>query len=208
VRGASRDASPAEIKAAWRIATDKFEPGSGSGQFRMFNEAADVLLDPERREAYDASLEGDQARVQPAGDLKDGVAHLFGIQARAVHMREDAISCIHRRMSVGALAIDRAGDQQPMQRLHAPALVHQFRGQPVEQGWVQRRGAVSAKVEHPGHERLSEVAQPDVVHRHPCRQRIVPMSDPAGKRQASARAGRWGQRQRGAVEPRGGAHDG
>ena len=46
VLGVSRDASPAEIKAAWRHATDKFEPGSGSGQFRMFNEAADVLLDP------------------------------------------------------------------------------------------------------------------------------------------------------------------
>jgi len=34
VLGVSRDATPAEIKAAWRNATDKFEPGSGSGQFR------------------------------------------------------------------------------------------------------------------------------------------------------------------------------
>jgi Mce-associated membrane protein len=58
VLGVSRDASPDEIKAAWRTATDKFEPGSGSGQFRMFSEAADVLLDPSRRAAYDASLDG------------------------------------------------------------------------------------------------------------------------------------------------------
>jgi len=65
VLGVSRDASPAEIKAAWRNATDKFEPGSGSGQFRMFNEAADVLLDPERREAYDASLDADQTNPRP-----------------------------------------------------------------------------------------------------------------------------------------------
>ncbi len=57
VLGVSREASPAEIKAAWRTATDKFEPGTGAGQFRMFNEAADVLLDPERRAAYDASLD-------------------------------------------------------------------------------------------------------------------------------------------------------
>jgi Mce-associated membrane protein len=56
VLGVSPDASPSEIKAAWRLATDKFEPGSGAGQFRMFNEAADVLLDPERRAEYDASL--------------------------------------------------------------------------------------------------------------------------------------------------------
>jgi Mce-associated membrane protein len=56
VLGVSRDADPAEIRAAWRAATDKFEPGSGSGQFRMFNEAAEVLLDPARRAAYDESL--------------------------------------------------------------------------------------------------------------------------------------------------------
>jgi Mce-associated membrane protein len=51
-----RDARRDEIKAAWRAATDKFEPGSGSGQFRLFNEAADVLLDPAGRAAYDAAL--------------------------------------------------------------------------------------------------------------------------------------------------------
>ena len=63
VLGVSHDATPAEIKAAWRNATDKFEPGSGSGQFRMFNEAADVLLDPDRRAAYDRSLGADRARA-------------------------------------------------------------------------------------------------------------------------------------------------
>ncbi len=56
VLGVSRDADTEEIKAAWRSATDRFEPGSGSGQFRMFNEAAEVLLDPARRAAYDESL--------------------------------------------------------------------------------------------------------------------------------------------------------
>ncbi len=56
VLGVAPDATPAEIKAAWRNATDKFEPGAGSGQFRMFSEAADVLLDPDRRAAYDESL--------------------------------------------------------------------------------------------------------------------------------------------------------
>ena len=64
VLGVSRGASPEEIKAAWRHATDTFEPGSGSAQFRMFNEAADVLLDPERRAAYDAEL-GDRHDAVP-----------------------------------------------------------------------------------------------------------------------------------------------
>lgn len=58
ILGVERDASAAQIKAAWRAATDKFEPGSGQSQFRLFNEAADVLLDPQRREEYDAQLAG------------------------------------------------------------------------------------------------------------------------------------------------------
>ncbi|HET8559109.1 MAG TPA: J domain-containing protein [Marmoricola sp.] len=61
ILGVRRDATPAEIKAAWREATDKFEPGSGSTHFRLFNEAADVLLDPERRAAYDAELGAHEA---------------------------------------------------------------------------------------------------------------------------------------------------
>ena len=59
VLGVDRDATPEQIKAAWRASTDKFEPGSGSSQFRMFSEAADVLLDPERRAAYDRSLDAE-----------------------------------------------------------------------------------------------------------------------------------------------------
>lgn len=61
ILGVARDASPDDIKAAWRAATDKFEPGQGSSQFRLFNEAADVLLDPDRRAAYDAELGGEAA---------------------------------------------------------------------------------------------------------------------------------------------------
>ncbi|MGY2873214.1 Mce-associated membrane protein [Marmoricola sp. URHA0025 HA25] len=61
ILGVERDATPEQVKAAWRAATDKFEPGSGTSQFRLFNEAADVLLDPARREAYDAELAGPDA---------------------------------------------------------------------------------------------------------------------------------------------------
>src|SRR3954462_14037242 len=66
VLGVSRDADSDAVRAAWRAATDKFEPGSGSGQFRMFNEAAEVLLDPARRAAYDASLDADRPEQPPA----------------------------------------------------------------------------------------------------------------------------------------------
>lgn len=65
VLGVPQDAAAEEIKAAWRQATDRFEPGSASGQFQMFNQAADVLLDPRRRAAYDASLAGSTPDEQP-----------------------------------------------------------------------------------------------------------------------------------------------
>ncbi len=69
VLGVSRDSTPDQIKAAWRNATDKFEPGSGSGQFRMFNEAADVLLDPTSRAAYDETLAAGRPAVSPPVSL-------------------------------------------------------------------------------------------------------------------------------------------
>jgi Mce-associated membrane protein len=54
VLGVASDATAEEISAAWRASTDKFGPGTG--QFKLFNEAADVLLDPTKRSAYDAEL--------------------------------------------------------------------------------------------------------------------------------------------------------
>lgn len=57
VLGISRDASREQIREAWREAADRLEPGTGSPRrFRLVNEAAEVLLDPARRAAYDATL--------------------------------------------------------------------------------------------------------------------------------------------------------
>ncbi|GAB3256495.1 hypothetical protein GCM10027425_17060 [Alteromonas gracilis] len=77
ILGVSRDASAAEIKAAWRAATDRFEPGEGTSQFRLFNEAADVLLDPVSRAEYDATLpavETDEPREEPVGQSPEPAA--------------------------------------------------------------------------------------------------------------------------------------
>ncbi|RNL81049.1 J domain-containing protein [Nocardioides marmorisolisilvae] len=75
ILGIAPDASPDQIKAAWRDATDKFEPGSGAGQFRLFNEAADVLLDPAKRAEYDAGLGlADDAAPETDGSETEPVA--------------------------------------------------------------------------------------------------------------------------------------
>ncbi len=79
VLGVSPDASTEEIKRAWREATDRFEPGSASGQFRMYNDAADVLLDPRRRAAYDATLEPTTpgaTEAPPGGETPPGPVSL------------------------------------------------------------------------------------------------------------------------------------
>lgn len=60
VLGVPRDADPAQIKAAWRDAVDRYDPGEGSSQFTLFNTAAEVLLDPARRAEYDAGLAPEQ----------------------------------------------------------------------------------------------------------------------------------------------------
>jgi Mce-associated membrane protein len=71
ILGVRPDAGRDEVKAAWREAADRFEPGSGgsTAQFRLFNEAAEVLLDPERRKAYDEQL----AATAPAVEVPSSI---------------------------------------------------------------------------------------------------------------------------------------
>ncbi|WP_159081258.1 J domain-containing protein [Nocardioides sediminis] len=62
--GASTD----EVRAAWRAGIADLEPGSR--RFASLNAAAEVLLDPHRRAAYDASL-GEGAPVAAPGTAPD-----------------------------------------------------------------------------------------------------------------------------------------
>ncbi len=56
--GVGDDATPDEIRAAWKSGIADLEPGDR--RFRTLNEAAEVLLDPDRRAAYDATLVPDE----------------------------------------------------------------------------------------------------------------------------------------------------
>jgi Mce-associated membrane protein len=57
-------ASDAEIRAAWKSAIADLDPTDR--RFRAYNQAAEVLLDPERRAAYDAELAAEQDESEPA----------------------------------------------------------------------------------------------------------------------------------------------
>jgi Mce-associated membrane protein len=63
VLGVARTASAAAIRKAWRRRTDK--AGPGSVEFARLNEAADTLLDPVRRAAYDATLPAPEPAPEP-----------------------------------------------------------------------------------------------------------------------------------------------
>ena len=66
--GVEPDASADEIRAAWKAAIADLDPGDR--RFRALNEAAEVLLDPDRRAEYDASLEP-EADTSPRGTPAD-----------------------------------------------------------------------------------------------------------------------------------------
>ncbi|NYG58793.1 Mce-associated membrane protein [Nocardioides daedukensis] len=75
VLGLDRDASADEIRSAWKASIADLEPTDR--RFKVYNEAAGVLLDPSKRSAYDAQLpaeESDEALApedldeEPAGD--------------------------------------------------------------------------------------------------------------------------------------------
>lgn len=57
--GLPRDASADEIRDEWKTSIADLDPGNE--RFREFNQAAEVLLDPERRSVYDAQLASEEA---------------------------------------------------------------------------------------------------------------------------------------------------
>ena len=57
------DASDTEIRAAWKAAIADLDPTDR--RFRVYNQAAEVLLDPARRAAYDAELAAAQRAEEP-----------------------------------------------------------------------------------------------------------------------------------------------
>jgi Mce-associated membrane protein len=63
------DATPAEIRTAWKAAIADLDPGDR--RFRLANQAAEVLLDPAKREAHDAELERDAAEPIDADEADE-----------------------------------------------------------------------------------------------------------------------------------------
>ena len=61
--GVGRDADAAQISKAWRKRTRR--AGPGSPEFARLNEAAETLLNPDRRAEYDATLPAPEPAAEP-----------------------------------------------------------------------------------------------------------------------------------------------
>ena len=82
--GVEPDASAEEIRAAWKSGIADLDPGDR--RFRTLNEAAEVLLDPDRRAAYDATLEPEaepEPEPEPASRTAVRVANVSAAEATA-----------------------------------------------------------------------------------------------------------------------------
>ena len=74
-----------------------------------------------------------------------------------------------------------------MQRFYAPAVVHEFARQPIEQFRMRRRFAARADVFRSREQALAEVRLPDAVHDDPRGRRTAPVHEPAGEAKPIAR---------------------
>jgi Mce-associated membrane protein len=68
-----REASDADIRAAWKTAIADLDPSDR--RFRAYNQAAEVLLDPDRRAAYDAELATSEEDPAPGQTTESAVDH-------------------------------------------------------------------------------------------------------------------------------------
>lgn len=67
-----RDADTATIRAAWKAAVADLDPTDRT--FRVYSQAAEVLLDEERRAAYDAQLAAERPEGEPDTAAPEAVA--------------------------------------------------------------------------------------------------------------------------------------
>src|SRR5437879_646922 len=70
-------------------------------------------------------------------------------------------------------------DDQPVQALDAPPLVHELHRQPIEQFRVARRLALDAEILGRRHQPDAEVLQPDAIDEDACRCRSLAVDQPA-----------------------------
>ena len=111
VLGVDETATPEEIRTAWKDSIAELSPGDR--KFRVCNEAAEVLLDPDRRAAYDAEIGIDRLRPPTCDETPTWPPRpTRGPRHRRARRRRDTArgrGPSSEAREGGALAADRAG---------------------------------------------------------------------------------------------------
>ena len=116
------------------------------------------------------------SRVQAAGNGEQAVANDLGLGAAGRPTPEEDVVRVAgevRRVRLRILTVGRAGDDQAVDCLHAPAAFHEFGREPVEQGRVRRPLAVAAEVVDRRHDRPAEMTAPEMIDGHAGRQWVA-----------------------------------
>ncbi len=102
-----RTATTEEIRTAWRSAVSDLDPTER--RFRLYNEAAEVLLDPDRRASYDEGLAATAEIPAPAdsepGDPDAGVQADAGARAGAGPSARRRVPLVPTWLLVGVAAL-------------------------------------------------------------------------------------------------------
>jgi Mce-associated membrane protein len=94
------DATEAEIRAAWRSAIAELDPADR--RFRVYNQAAEVLLDPQRRRAYDDQLAASTEAEERAEERAEPDAEVV---AEVGERPDSSVGSTRREVPTWALAV-------------------------------------------------------------------------------------------------------
>ena len=114
-------------------------------------------------------------RIELAGDGEDRVVDALGVEPAAVLPPEPLVVAVdrgERGVMPHALPVDRAGDDQAMQRLERAPRLEKPARQPVEQLGMRRQAAHPAEIAGCRHQPPAEMPVPDAVDDRPPGERV------------------------------------
>lgn len=112
ILGVEPDATPEQIKAAYKTLAQKMHPDKGGDEleFVWLNEAHDVLSDPERREQYDLTGDGDKLDINALA--KQVIVHLF------MSVIDDALMGQKPELAYQTIIMGRRSDTPLIKEMH------------------------------------------------------------------------------------------
>ena len=157
------------------------------------------LVDPDDDLAVDVGSDRNRRTelvgADRAADGEDRVTDRFGVEALERFVPVEAvlgIAGIPLAVVRRGLAVGGGSEDQAMESLQLPSVLHEIVGEPVEEFGMRRALAHGTEIRGRADEAAAEVMHPDAVHQHAGDERIRAAGEPPGEGQAPAGAGEFG----------------